>query len=111
VTVYQKSLAQVFVVVLPVLLGALTVANLGTWLNFALAVLTAVGVYVVPNTGGAPWLKAAVAFVGAGLQAAVAAATDNAITGAEWNAIILASVAVVATYVFPNGVPTRPAAA
>jgi hypothetical protein len=96
---YNQSLVQVVLVALPLLLGALLPgANLGTWLNFAVATVGAAGVYFAHTH----WLKIGAAVLFAALQMALSASTDGAISHAEWNAIILAGVSVVGGLVFPN---------
>lgn len=95
-----KSLVQVVMVALPLLLGALwTRSDLGTWLNFALGVVTAVAVYWVPK---ARYLKGIVAAIGFGLQVAVSAYTDGEFSPAEINAIVLSFTGALATTYFPN---------
>jgi hypothetical protein len=93
---------QVVLVVLPLLLGAAVPgANLGTWLNVAVAAVGAFTVYYVPD---ARWkgTKIVVAVVFAALQVALSASSDGAISHAEWNAVVLAGVSVVGALVFPN---------
>jgi hypothetical protein len=99
---YNQTLVQAVLVALPLLLGALLPgATLGTWLNFALAAVGAFGMYWVPSTHSRG-LKIAAAVLLAGLQVAVSKASDGMISHVEWNAIILAGVAVIGGLAFPN---------
>ncbi|AHH98344.1 hypothetical protein [Kutzneria albida] len=71
--------------------------------SIAVAVLTAIGVYLVPSVDGvAPWAKTAVAFLLAGAQAAVQVASTGGINTQGWITILLAALGVVAVHVVPN---------
>jgi len=74
----------------------------------AIAVLTAVGVYLVPNlsSGAAKYAKAIVAIVGTVLQAALPLLTEGDITATGWLLILLAALGALGVGVVPNTVPT-----
>jgi hypothetical protein len=80
--------------------------------SIAVAVLTAVGVYLLPNVPATlNWTKTAVAFLLAGAQAAVQVAANGTITGAGWLTVGIAALGVLAVYAAPNRPAlTRPAA-
>jgi hypothetical protein len=73
------------------------------WASIAVAVLTAVGVYVIPNVRSSlSWAKTVVAMLLAGAQAAVQVTTEGGITGAGWLTIAIAAIGVVSVYAVPN---------
>ena len=72
------------------------------WASIAVAVLTAVGVYVIPNVPALTWAKTVVAMLLAGAQAAVQVAADGRINGQGWLTIAIAAIGVVSVYVVPN---------
>jgi hypothetical protein len=76
----------------------------------AVALFTAVGVYLVPNLPGTlSWAKTGVAVLLAGAQAAVQVAGAGAITTQGLITVLIAALGVVAVQVVPNKV-SRPAA-
>lgn len=81
-------------------------------LTCAIAVLTAAGVWIVPHLGasGASWGKIAIAVLGAGAQYALGVLTGG-ITGAEWIAVVMASLAALGVGVVPNAAALPPVAA
>jgi hypothetical protein len=71
--------------------------------SIAVAVLSAIGVYLVPNLPGSlSWAKTAVAVLLAGAQAAVQVAAADGITPQGWITVLLAALGVVGVYVVPN---------
>jgi len=77
------------------------------WCSIAVAVIGAVGVYLIPNTPALDWAKAGVAVLLAGAQAAVQVSGDGVISGTEWLTVAIAAIGVISVYVAPN----RPAVA
>jgi hypothetical protein len=78
------------------------------WINGGITLVTAVGVYVVPNVPDQPWAKAVVAIFGAMLVTLAAAVTDGAVTDSEWLTVILAAFGAVGVATAANG-DARPA--
>lgn len=72
------------------------------WCSIAVAVIGAVGVYLIPNTPALDWAKTGVAVLLAGAQAAVQVSGDGVISGTEWLTVAIAAVGVVSVYVAPN---------
>lgn len=101
---YLKSIVSVLIA------GAVAFQTLATdgvsvadWASIAVAVLTAAGVYLIPNVPAAlSWAKTAVAVLLAGAQAAVQVAAAGTITGSGWLTILIAAAGVIAVYVAPN---------
>lgn len=82
------------------------------WASIAVAVLTAVGVYLIPNVPASlSWAKTAVAMLLAGAQAAVQVTATGGIDGQGWLTILIAAIGVISVYVVPNktATPARPA--
>jgi|GEM_PF-2270780 len=103
---YAKALIAIATAALSVLVTALadSTVTLVELLAVAVAVVTAVGVYLVPNlpSGVGRYAKAIVAVVGTGLQAAVPLVTEGAITPTGWLLILLALLGAVGVGVVPN---------
>jgi hypothetical protein len=102
--VYAKALVAVL---MAALISFQSLATDGVsvqdWASIAVAVLTAVGVYLIPNVPASlSWAKTAVAMLLAGAQAAVQVTTAGGITGAGWLTIGIAAIGVVSVYVMPN---------
>ena len=84
---YAKALVAILTAALAVLVTALddSIITAVEGAHIGLAVLTAIGVYLVPNlpTGVGRYAKALVAVAGAGLQAAVPLLTDGDIATSD----------------------------
>jgi len=108
-SVYAKAIVAILTAAVAVLVTALSddIVTLVEVLGIFVAVVTAVGVYLVPNlsSGAGRYAKLAVAVVGAGLQAAVPLATDGAITNSGWLLILLAVLGAVSVGIVPNRQP------
>jgi hypothetical protein len=110
---YAKALASIVMAALvslqTVVAGPITLQGGCT---IAVAVLSAVGVYLVPNLPGSlSWAKTAVAALLAGAQAAVQVAGGGGLTTQGLVTIAIAALGVVSVYVVPNkAAPARPAA-
>lgn len=73
------------------------------WASITVAVLTAVGVYLIPNVPASlSWAKTVVAMLLAGAQAAVQVTVAGGITGPGWLTIAIAAIGVISVYVTPN---------
>jgi hypothetical protein len=107
---YAKALVAIAAAAVSVLVTALTdnAITLTELLAVAIAVVTAVSVYLVPNlpTGAARYAKAGVAVLGAGLQAAVPLVVDGGITPTGWLVILLALLGAVSVGIVPNASTT-----
>jgi len=111
---YAKAIVAIIGAALAVLVtavndGVLTPLEMVT---VTIAVLTSVGVYLVPNlsSGAQRYAKGAVAFLGAGL-AALALVLTGALGWADvslsdWLTVILAALGGVGVVVVPNAAPT-----
>lgn len=103
---YSKSIASIIAAALAVVVTTNTGDGLSTpeLINIAIAIVTAVGVYAVPNVaeGFRAYAKGAVAFAGAALVAVASAITDSVVTGSEWATIALAALAAIGVVVVPN---------
>lgn len=75
--------------------------------SIGIAVLTAVGVYLVPNlpAGPARWLKGIVALVGTALQAAAPLLYGGSITTSGWLMVLVAALGAVSVGIVPNTDP------
>ena len=71
----------------------------------AIAVVTAVAVYLVPLAPGAPWTKSVVGFLLAGLNVAAVVILDGVIDVPEWLMIVTAALAAVGIQVAPAESP------
>ena len=103
---YAKAIVAILTAAAAVLVTALSDnhVTLVEVLGIFVAVVTAIGVYLVPNlsSGVGRYAKAAVAIVGTGLQAAVPLATEGAITNSGWLLILLAVLGAVSVGIVPN---------
>ncbi|WP_460708388.1 hypothetical protein, partial [Myceligenerans halotolerans] len=103
---YAKAIVAILTAALGVLVTALSddVVTVVEALGVAVAILTAVMVYLVPNleAGPARYLKLMVAVVGTGLQAAIPIATEGTITSSGWLLILLAALGAVSVGIVPN---------
>ena len=72
--------------------------------GIGIAVLTAVGVYLIPNlpAGPARWLKMIVALIGTGLQALAPLLSEGSITPAGWLMVLVAALGAVSVGIVPN---------
>ena len=115
---YAKAIAFIVAAALAALIapitdGVLTPLELVT---VCIAVVTAVGVYLVPNlpTGVGSYLKGIVAFIGAGLSAlAVVLGTVNGWSGvslSDWLTVIMACLGGIGVVIVPNEAPHVPGA-
>lgn len=104
-TPYAKAILAIVAAAFAVLTVALTdnVVTPTEATNVGIAVVTATGVYLVPNlqAGPARYLKLAVALLGAALAALVAVLTDG-VTASEWLTVILAALAAIGIGIVPN---------
>lgn len=102
---YAKAFVAVATAVLAVLVTALTdnVVTTSEVLGIAIAFLTAVGVYFVPNlpAGVGRWAKAIVAVVGTAVQAAVPL-VDGGWTTSSWLLVALAALGALTVGIAPN---------
>lgn len=105
---YAKSLLAIGAAALAVLASALTddVVTGGELVNVGIAVVTAIGVFLLPNldAGHARFTKAGVAVAGAGLVALASYLSDG-VTSAEWLLVILAGLGAVGVGIIPNAEP------
>src|SRR5690606_12365095 len=77
--------------------------------NVGIALLTAVGVYWVPNLDGGirRYAKAAVAVAGTALQALVPFLAEGTVTPAQWLLVLLAGLCAVAVGIVLNDTPRK----
>jgi hypothetical protein len=105
ITRYTKAIVSILAAALVVLGAALTDNDVSTLelTNIGIAVVTAIGVYLVPNlpTGARRYAKGVVAFVGAGLAAVVTVLAEG-VTPSEWILVILAALGAIGVVVLPN---------
>ena len=103
---YAKALVAILTAAHAVLVTALddSIITAVEGAHIGLAVLTAIGVYLVPNlpTGVGRYAKALVAVAGAGLQAAVPLLTDGDIAASGWLVIALAVLGAMSVGIVPN---------
>ncbi|WP_460701735.1 hypothetical protein, partial [Myceligenerans halotolerans] len=103
---YAKAIVAILTAALGVLVTALTddVVTLVEVFGIAIALVSAVSVYLVPNLsdGVGRYAKAIVAVVGTALQAAVPLATEGTITTSGWLLILLAALGAVSVGIVPN---------
>lgn len=104
-TRYTKAVVAIVAAVLVVLGAALTddtVSQLEL-VQIAIALVTAVSVYLVPNldAGTRRYAKGGVAFLGAGLAALVTVLSDG-VTYSEWVTVALAAIGAVGVVILPN---------
>lgn len=109
---YAKAVVAILAAVAGVLAAALTddVVTQLELANIGVALLTAVGVYLVPNLDKSVghWLKAIVAVLGTALQALVPFLAEGRITTSGWILVFVAALGAVGVGIVPN---TRPAVA
>lgn len=107
VSTYTKAIVAVIAAGIAVLIPTLgdNTVDATELVNVVIAIVTAVGVYIVPNTTN-PVLKTIVAFVGAALAALV-----NILGGvlgwadvslADWLTVLLGGLSAIGVYVLPN---------
>lgn len=102
---YAKAFVAVATAVLAVLVTAATdnVVSTSEVLGIAVAFLTAVGVYFVPNLSGSVgrYAKAIVAVLGTAVQAAVPL-VDGGWTTTSWLLVVLAALGALTVGIAPN---------
>lgn len=107
---YAKSIVMVIAAGLGILTAALTdnVVTPLEFVNIAIAIVAAGGVYLVPNLplGVAKYAKTLVALIGAALTALVLIIGDATsfaeVTPSNWLAVALAGLAAIGLYIVPN---------
>lgn len=103
---YAKAFVAIAAAGLAVLVTALTdnVVTLVEVLGIAVALLTAVSVYLVPNldAGASRYTKFGVAVLGTGLQAAVPLIVDGRFPASAWLLVLLAALGAVSVGITPN---------
>lgn len=101
---YAKALVAVLAAGLTVLVSVMSDGAVSTteWVQVAIAVVSAIGVYVVPNIPEFPYTKTIVASLLAGLNLVVAALSDGTISQSEWVNIGLAILAAAGVYKIAN---------
>jgi hypothetical protein len=105
VTIHKALLAVVFAVLS--YLASVTAAGpmgFAEWVNVVIALVSAVGVYVVPNTPEQPWLKMVVAILAAGLTVFASSVTDGVVEATEVIQIVLAGLAAAGVGTIANQV-------
>jgi len=102
---YTKSLLAIVAAALGILVTGLAddVLTAAELTNVAIAIVTALGVYLVPNlpSGPAAYLKFAVALLGAALVA-LSSFLDGGVSTSEWLQVALAGLTAIGVYVVPN---------
>lgn len=108
VAAYSKAILAIVAAAVTALLAATTdgVVTISELVNVGVAIVTALGVYLIPNLPGqiTGYAKAIAAFAGAGLVALVSVLGDGAVTPDEWLQVALAALAGVGVTVVPNHV-------
>lgn len=103
---YAKAIVATLTAVGTILAAALSDGTVDTVevANVGIALLTAVGVYWVPNLDGGirRYAKAAVAVAGTALQALVPFLAEGTVTPAQWLLVLLAGLGAVAVGIVPN---------
>ena len=111
---YAKSIVTIIAAGLGILVAALadnTVSAL-EYVNIGIALVTAIGVYLIPNLPAGPATvgKTFVAAAGAALAAlATVLATTldfSAVSSSDWLSVLLAAGAAIGVYIIPNEKPT-----
>jgi len=111
ISVYAKAIVMIISAGIAILGSALT-DNLVTpieYVNIAIAMVTAIGVYLIPNlpAGLAKFGKTFVVLAGASLMALAvvlgAALSWGAVTSSDWISVALAGLAAIGVHVIPNG--------
>lgn len=108
-SVYGKSITYIALAAVTFLVTALSDSVLGgeELLNLVIVVLGAIGVYAVPNfpEGVARYAKTGIAFLTAGVIAALSFWSDGIVT-TEWLQIIIAAFTAIGVYIVPNAPKT-----
>jgi hypothetical protein len=107
---YAKTITTIIAAGLGILVAALSddVVSAVEFVNIVIAIVTAVGVYLVPNLpeGPARYLKTIVAFAGAALATLALILGESLgfgdVTSADWLTVLLAGLTVIGVYVIPN---------
>ncbi|UVG35202.1 membrane protein [Microbacterium phage Cece] len=103
---YGKSITYIALAAVTFLVTALSdnALSVEELLNLIIVVLGAIGVYAVPNfpEGPATFAKTGIAFLTAGLVAALSFLTGG-IGTTEWLQIIIAAFTAIGVYIVPNG--------
>lgn len=103
---YGKSITYIALAAVTFLVTALSDNALSgeEMLNLIVVVLGAIGVYLVPNfpEGVAKYAKTGIAFLTAGVVAALSFYTGGIVT-TEWLQIIIAAFTAIGVYIVPNG--------
>jgi hypothetical protein len=107
---YAKAFVAILAAVLAVLVTALTdnIVTLAETIGIGVALVTAVGVYLVPNldTGPGRYLKLIVAVIGTALQAAgPLVLNDGAFPPSAWLLVLLAALGAISVGITPNAPP------
>lgn len=112
---YAKAIVSILAAGLGILTAALSDGKVSPveFVNVAIAIVTAVGVYLIPNLpdGPARVAKTIVAFSGAVLTALVTVLGNVAgwdgVAASDWLTVLLAGLGAVGVYVIPNETPTK----
>lgn len=103
---YAKAIVAIISAVAVAVAAALsdTVVTTTEVAGVGVAVLTAVGVYLVPNLPAGPgrWAKGIVALLGTGLQALTPMLSDGAVTPSGWLMVLVAALGAVSVGIVPN---------
>jgi hypothetical protein len=103
---YNKALMSIIAAVIAfwatAVVDGVTITD---YINGGIALVTAFGVYLVPNVPDQPWAKAAVAVLGAMLTVLLAAYSDSVVTSAEILNIALAAFGALGVGVVANVSP------
>jgi len=102
---YGKSITYIVLAAVTFLVTALSddVLDLNEKINLGIVVVTAIGVYGIPNfpENVAKYLKTGVAFVSAALISALSFLSDG-ISTTEWLQIGIAALAAIGVFIIPN---------
>jgi hypothetical protein len=103
---YAKAIVAIVAAVVGVLVAALSDDVVTTYelVGIAIALVTAIGVYGVPNlpTGAGRYGKLFVAIVGTALQALAPLILEGQVTTAGWLMVLLAALGAVGVGIVPN---------
>jgi len=107
---YAKAIGQILAAALVILVAALSDGTISPveFVNIMIAIVTAAGVYLVPNldSGIAKYAKAIVSLVGAALAALVLILSPgigfDQVTLADWLTVLLAALAAIGIGIVPN---------
>jgi hypothetical protein len=108
--IYAKSIVMIISAGIGILVAALSdnLVSATEYTNIGIAIVTAVGVYLVPNlsAGAAKFAKSIVAFGGAALTALVVVLGNTVgfldVSSSDWLAVLLAGLAAIGLYIVPN---------